>query len=182
MKWKVTLQFPVSTLPWSHRWGWGREITPSVNTHPHYTIVPPVSSSPTQCGKSLSCYLPILPSPLSLYCNTTVSPPFLSLAFEFFGRRNWYRRHLCLWLVFRVGGLCLHWVSAKSLLYCCPSPSGVFGLYLCSAAAFTGERQPVDFRETCQVECTLLFWSASHWGELCRIGSPLTFEEGEIFS
>lgn len=42
-KWKVTvLQLLVSTLPLSQRLGWGREINPSVNTHPHYTIVPPL--------------------------------------------------------------------------------------------------------------------------------------------
>lgn len=107
-----------------------------------------VSSSPTQCGKSPSCYLPILPSPLPLYCNPTVSPSFLSLAFGFFGHCELHRRHLCLWLVFRVGGsVC---TGRKPLLYCCPSPSEVIGLYSCGAPAFTAERQPVDFREVCQ--------------------------------
>lgn len=117
MKCKVTLlQFPVSTLPWSRMWGWGREITPSVNTHPHYTIVLPVSSSPTQCGEVFPVTSPSFHHP----CHCTVT--LLSLPFScpcllsFFGQRKWYRRHLCLWLVFRVGGLCLQWEKVSVVL------------------------------------------------------------------
>lgn len=58
----------------------GQEKYPlSVNRHPHLTTS--VSSSPTQCGESPSCYLSILPTPLPLYCNLTVSFSFLSLDF-----------------------------------------------------------------------------------------------------
>lgn len=108
-----------------------------------------MSSSPTQCGESPSCYFSILPTPLPLYCNPTVSFSFLSLDFGGLERWKWYRRHSCLWLLFRVGGsVC---TGRKLLLYCCPSLCRAVCLFLCSEAAFTGERQPVDFgRSDCK--------------------------------
>lgn len=57
---------------------------PSVNIHPCHAFVPvSVPSSPTQCGKTPSSHLSILPSPLPLYWNLTVSPSFLSSALGF---------------------------------------------------------------------------------------------------
>lgn len=53
-------------------------------TSPLHHCTSSASSSPTQCGKSPSCYLPVLPSSLPLYCSPTVSPSFLSLDFGFF--------------------------------------------------------------------------------------------------
>lgn len=67
------------------RGGDGAEKSPCKYTSPRRHCTTSASSSPTQCGKSPSCYLPILPSPLPLYCNPTVSPPFRSLDLGFFG-------------------------------------------------------------------------------------------------
>lgn len=62
------MQFPVSTLPLSQRWGWGREITPSINTHPHYAIVPPLCHP-----RSVVKVLPVTSPSFHHPCHCTVT-------------------------------------------------------------------------------------------------------------
>lgn len=129
MKWKVTfLQFPVSTVLLSQRWGWGREITPSVNTHPHYAIVPPLCP---HHPRSVVKVLPVTSPSFHHSCHCTVT--LLSLLLS------------CPWLlgfldaINDTGGIyAFGWCSElgsvytgrKPLLYYCPSPSGVHAVRL----------------------------------------------------
>lgn len=107
MKWKVTLLLFPAHCHWV-RGGDGAEN----HAQCKYAIVPCLCPHhPRRVVVVLSVTCPSIHHPC--HCNPTVSPSFLSLAFVFFICLKLYRRHLCLWLMFRVGGLCLHRQNAS---------------------------------------------------------------------
>ena len=150
MKWKVTfLQFPVSTLPLSQRWGWGREIPPSVNTHPHYAIVAPLCP---HHPRSVVKVLPVTSPSFHHPCHCTVTLLSLLLSCP------WLLGFLD-WVNYTGGIYVFGWYSELGALsapgesLCCIAALRQLGLLDCIRAVrlpFTGERQPVGFREVCQ--------------------------------